>query len=222
MNAFPLVFAALLGWGSAHAGTVYTQTFESGSAGPNWSGIKSIKSTEGLSAFGFGSLHLKNNGQSASVLTLSRLKPHNEMTVSFSLAMWDSIDSDSDLFQVQVDGGFVINREFGNYWGESTGPGTALTPPFTGSYTPNLGYQYWRDSARAVSVTFAHSAPSATISFQFPNSQGGGDESFGIDNVVVTTRPVPEPATFALMGLGLMGLALVRFNRLATRFAAPR
>ncbi len=216
MKALPFAIVALLAVGSTHAATAYTQDFETGTLGADWSGAGSIQTTSGLSAFGFGDLHLRNETTGASVLSLSGLAPHTEMTVSFSLAMWDSIDSGGDIFQVQVDGGFVINREFGNYYGESTGPGTVLTPPFTGFSTPDYGYNsYFRDSARAVSVTFAHSAPSLALSFQFPNSQGYTDESFGVDNLVVSINAVPEPGTYALMGFGLAGLALMQRRRSA-------
>jgi PEP-CTERM motif len=52
------------------------------------------------------------------------------------------------------------------------------------------------------------------ISFQFPNTQGGLDESFGIDNIVVSTdnvdNTVPEPASLALVLAALVGAGFSR------------
>lgn len=212
-NASVAVVMALLASGGVHAQTtVYSQNFESGVLGLEWSGAGSILSTQGLSAFGFANLHLKNDGQLASVLSLSALDSHTTMTLSFSLAMWDSIDYGLDFFQVQVNGSFVINETFGNYFppSGSEGPGTPLTPPTNGEFTdPQYGYRSeYRDSARAVSITFDHTASSGIVSFQFPASQGAADESFGIDNVVVSinTVAVPEPATIAFTALGMGGI----------------
>jgi hypothetical protein len=170
--------------------TIYSQDFESGTLGAEWSGAGTLQSPLGLSAFGFGNWHLKSDSPSAGILTLSGLPPHTSITLSFSLALWDSVDAhQGDRFQVKVDGGFIIDEVFGNYvltnQGQSVGPGVPLTPPFTGYYSPDYGYLYFRDSARAVSVILAHSASSAIISFQYPAMQPPPDESFGIDNIVV-------------------------------------
>ncbi len=71
---FSLIAAALLlpAVGAAQT-TVYTNTFESGVAGAAFSGAGTVQSTGGLSAFGFGAQHLKNDGISSSVLTLGGL-----------------------------------------------------------------------------------------------------------------------------------------------------
>ncbi|MHB9071205.1 MAG: hypothetical protein ACYC54_12665 [Sedimentisphaerales bacterium] len=171
--------------------TAYSQDFESGTLGTEWSGAGTLQSPLGLSVFGFGDWHLKSDSQSASILTLSGLRPHTSMKLSFSLAMWDSVDAhQGDLFQVKVDGNFIINEVFGNYvltnQGQSVGPGVPLTPPFTGYYSPDYGNLNFRDSARAVSIVLAHSASSVTISFQYPDMQPPPDETFGIDNIVIT------------------------------------
>ncbi len=217
MKMFPrfalvAVAASLIG-GAAHADVVYSQDFESGVLGPEYSGAGTVQSSEGLGAFGFGNWHLKNDGDQASVLTLTGLAAHSTMTLSFSLAMWDSIDYEGDLFQVQVDGNFVINETFGNYYPDSgsEGPGIPLTPPTNGGFDdPQYGYNLsFRDSARAVSITFAHTGPTAVISFQFPNSQAAPDESFGVDNIIVSTDAVtvvPEPSSVVLLGVGAIGL----------------
>jgi hypothetical protein len=203
--------------------TVYSQNFESGSAGSAWSGAGSVQTTGGLSAFGFGANHLRNEGQTASLLTLGGLGSHTSMTLSFDLAMWDSIDQDTDIFQVAVDGTFLYNGTFGNYYDACEGPGTLISDEFTGFATPNYGVSAgFRDCARSVSFTFAHSASTAAFSFAFPNTQGTTDESFGLDNVIVRTNRVadpgtvvPEPGTYALVATGLAGLVAVRRRRRA-------
>ncbi len=215
------MFSLGLGMANASAADVYSQDFESGLLGAEWSGAGTIQDSQGLGAFGFGELHLKNDAQSASLLSLSGLAAHTEVTLSFSLAMWDSIDLGSDFFIVNADGDAVVSETFGNYFpaSGSEGPGTALTPTTNGSFTdPQYGYNLgFRDSARAVSVTFGHTASSLVLSFQFPLSQTAPDESFGLDNILVSTNAsaVPLPASLPLFGLGVAGLAALRARRKA-------
>jgi hypothetical protein len=192
--AMAVIVAMLAMTGAAQAGgiaTVYTQDFESGILGAEWSGAGTLESPEGLGAFGFGNWHLMSKSTSASILTLSGLPPHTSLTLSFSLAIWDSVDAwQGDRFQVKVDDAFVIDEVFGNYvisdLGQSVGPGVPLTPPFTAYMAPNYGYGDFRDSARAVSITIPHSASTAILSFQYPAMQPWPDETFGLDNIVIT------------------------------------
>ena len=163
--------------------TVYSNDFETGPLGAEWSGAGSRQSTGGLSAFGFGQQHLKNDGQTASILSLGGLGAHTSMTLAFDLAMWDSIDL-GDTFAVTVDGVDLFRtRNVGGTWfdafsnygtAQCEGPGTRISGAFSGD-APNYGYGFWRDCARRVSFTFAHSAATAVFSWQFPNAQGGSD-----------------------------------------------
>ena len=206
--------------------TIYSNDFESGVAGAQFSGSGTVQTTGGLSAFGFGANHLRNDVATATILSLAGIGTHSSMTLNFSLAMWDSIDWPTDLFVVRADGVDLFNGSFGNYFAPGdacVGPGTQLTPAFTDFNNPNYGYNPNHDCARAVSFTFAHSASTVAFSWAYPNTQTGIDESFGIDNVVVQiptvgTPPVntvPEPGTYAMMGAGLAGLFLARRRRRA-------
>jgi len=208
---------------SLPAVTVYTQDFEGAGPLTEWSGAGAVQTTGGLSAFGFGLQHLFNNTTSVSTLTLTGLAPHSFIDVTFDLAMWDSIDEGSDIFQASLDGTFLYNGFFSNY-NSMTGPGTLLTPGPIDSSNPQFGYNTrWRDSARHVTFQLAHTASTATLGFLFPNSQGEDDEAFGIDNLLIQTdadpgptgpAATPEPAT---MGIGFSGLAAGALYRLRRR-----
>ena len=223
-----VVLTVGLGGTSANAAVIYLQNFEGGVLGPEFSGAGAIETTGGLSAFGFGSLHLRNAGFSSTFLTLSGLDAHTEVTLNFNLAMWDSIDLGGDRFVV-VGGGTTLydsSTDFGNYFpGDniSHGPGVHITDPFTGFNVPDYGVSTgFRDAGRSVAFTFAHTGSSLVIEWVFPSSQTGFDESFGIDNISVATNAVvvqpppstaPEPATLVLLGSGLVAMTAARRRR---------
>ncbi len=220
-----LLLATLLGALSLPGAVIYQQNFEAGGPLPaGWTGAGAIETTGGLSAFGFGANHLRNAGISSTLLTLTGLAAHTTLTLSFDLALWDSVDIGSDIFHLRADGVDLISASIliGNYFPADNlgvGPGTLLTPAFTAFALPNFGYNSgFRDSARRISsITFSHTASSAVFAFAFPNSQGGSDESFGIDNIVVESNAaaadaagIPEPSTFVLAAGALVTLITLR------------
>jgi hypothetical protein len=214
-----LIWLSLFAY-SAFGGVVYFQNFESGSAGAEWTGAGSVQSTGGLSAFGFGQQHWRNDTTSATTLTLNGLASHSILNVTFDLAMWDSIDS-GDQFRVIVDGTTYLSEPpFANYFGAGVcpngcfeGPGTLLTAQVVDFGNPNYGYNSgFRDQGRHVTFQIAHTSSTAAISWIYPSSQGSTDESFGVDNVQIESDAVaqtgaPEPASFVLAGGALAAMA---------------
>lgn len=196
------------------AAVIYQQNFESSNSVPTgFSGAGSIATTGGLSAFGFGSNHLLNDGALETLFTLNGLAAHTSITLTFDLALWDSVDfdgvTDNDRFLVKANGSTIIDAGIGNFFGYF-GPGTLISG---GSF----GRSIYNDSARSVSITFAHSANSLNLVWQYPDSQGTTDESFGIDNIVISSDAVentgvPEPSTMALAGFALAALAVQKFS----------
>ena len=197
---------------SSHAAVVFSTNFESETIPVQITGAGNLSSTGGLSAFGFGQVHLNNNTTSPTLLNLIGLSPHNTITLTFDLAMWDSIDLGGDQFVILADGVtlYTTSTDFGNYFPADNighGPGNLLTPGFESFAVPDFGQNAsYRDSARHVSFTFPHTAENLTVSWAFPNSQGGTDESFGLDNISVDATTVPEPSVWAFCLAGTMGL----------------
>jgi len=86
--------------------------------------------------------------------------------------------------------------------------------------TPNFGFSSNnRDQGRRIgNITFNHSASTLILAFGYTaNVQGGSDESFGIDNIIVSDNnpdpngsAIPEPSTFVLASCALAGLATLR------------
>ena len=137
---------------------------------------------------------------------------------------------DADVWQtvsqsLALEGGESIGGMAAFDWGDYTpfadgarvrildAAGAQIAQPFyfDGSMAPDNGYNGpWTSWSWT-----AMSAGTYTIEYAARNTLDGGgpNQTFGYFDAAQTTTRVPEPASLALMGLGLTGLAVVRRRR---------
>lgn len=212
---------------AAQAATLYSNDFETNTNG--FSGAGTLVSSEGFSAYGFGSAYLRNdaggNPAPASTLTLSTGAAAVAATLMFDLAVLDSWDGAAgynccgpDVFNVQVDGTTVFSYAF-NMFNGTPATDSALTNLYYGS---SIAYNAgWGDQGYSVSLFLGDLAAGTHVIDFFASGTGwqaGGDESWAIDNVnvsgrLVSTTDVPEPGSMALVALAVAGLAATRRRR---------
>lgn len=153
-------------------------------------------------------------------LVLRNLPSHTHVSVGFLLALIDSWDG-TELFQVAVDGSLLFSHWFQLAVGDTSDylapPGGLLSRGHNLGFS-NGGY-YYRDRAYDMGVEPAfqdipHTADSLVVVWRLgavsgpaaAQWQGGGDESWAIDNVRVslsntTDAPAPQgPHALALAG----------------------
>jgi Ca2+-binding RTX toxin-like protein len=170
----------------------YFNDFET-ATGTEWSNqtrsITPVGERNFLGEFGNDTVSLTLNNQANTTVTL-------EFDL-FILKTWDgSYGGGPDIFTLSIDGGqTLLNTTFSNVGNEQAYPGTfgsATYPGRTGAVENNtLGYTYYGDSVYRISSTFQ--APSSNLIINFAGSglQDIGDESWGLDNVKVTTFTTP-------------------------------
>lgn len=169
---------------------------------------------------------------SSANLTIGGLQPNSTVTLTFNLYGIQSLDGNStipgtgpDGFRLTADNTELLNNTFSNGnpltagFGQSFGcPGGNCAPATGASAINTLGYTFPNQSIgdSTYNLTFTTTADAAgavMFSFLASNLQPPGDESFGLDNIVVSgslpssPTAVPEPATMLLLGTGLAGVA---------------
>ncbi len=157
----------------------------------------------------------------ATNIALSGLAAHDQVSLSFGLALIDSWDGQNgapapDYFSIYEGNNELFRISVGN----ASGGNSELIPASATnrSQPGNVVYSYWPDSIFDVAFSFAHSGSTLGLSLFAHGAgwQGSSDESWGIDNLVITTRevnqpaPVPLPAGLPLLLAGLGALGLVK------------
>lgn len=203
--------------------TLYENNFDS--VATTYSGVSAVlggitDTTSGGSLVGFSGNFLWNTSNGISTtLQLSGLPNHSSISVSYRFAFvdsWDSITGSPapDYFNMTIDGSNLLKITCNN----ASGALCNNESETNSSAFANVFNNGWYELSRDVSVTDAHSASELNIAFFASGSgwQGGGDESWALDKVLVTAEmpttnnDVPEPATIALLSAGLLGFGRVR------------
>ncbi|WP_425099544.1 hypothetical protein [Tropicibacter sp. S64] len=209
--------------GPVSAATLLSENFDgivSGAIG-GAGGVTGVQGYAGQTGMS-GSFWQNSSGGNPAVATtvsLGGLASHGSITLSFSLALIDSWDSvgnvayGPDYFSVEADGVDVLTLS----WDEVTGF-APVPPTVTQSFaTAAYGFGAPADNGGVVSVTFGHVASSLVLSFYAEGAgwQGGADESWAIDSLLITsnTTPVPLPGGGVLLLAALGGLGLARRRR---------
>lgn len=229
--AAPLLLAS-----AAHADLLYSNNFESGTLGTEWSASAKIdatnttftkfmgrktnepvrlalrippefRSTSGSSSDdngGGGSGGGSGGGGSGGGGAQYRV-----YNVTFDLYTIDSWDGNGpqgpDYFRVYVNDTMKLNETF------ATGAGLAQSFRAPDIGPVHLGFSPgWKDAIyRDISIDFTLPEGSRWMWFDFTgfNLQSVSDESWGIDNIRISTTLVPAPGSLALLlgGAGLLG-----------------
>jgi hypothetical protein len=177
---------------STHA---YANNFQS-VVGSEWSNTSTDTTPVGNRRF------LGQFGNDTVSLNLNGLPAHDQVTVCFDLFVlksWDGNDTGygPDVWDLSVNGGpTLLHTTFSNT--EEDGHQQNYPDSFPGGKHPadtdaaevdTLGYSSSSgDSVYHLIFTFSHTANSIELNFSGSGLQGIGDESWGLDNVIVQTR----------------------------------
>ncbi|MBI3843631.1 MAG: LamG domain-containing protein [Planctomycetes bacterium] len=189
-------------------GAIYSNDFEA-AVGSEWSDTRTGVTPLGARRF------LGQFANDSVMLTLSGLPAHRALTVSCDLYVmdsWDGItfDRGPDVWDLSIAGnGSLLHTTFSNFPGvqrqsyPDAYPG-GDNPAQTGAAeVGTLGYGGFGsvDSVYHLTFTFPHSSESLLVALSGVGLQGLGDESWGIDNFLLTSHdPCPAGNVAASVG----------------------
>lgn len=213
-SIFGLLAAAMLGApGAASATVLYSNDFEWGSPGPEWSGIAAVSFLPAYTQY-MG----RFSGVDATMLTVAApavaLGPGESLlyTVEFDFYVIDSWDGyeptmGEDWLKVYANGELRFDETFANQHTMQSFRPPDIGPVHLG-YNPSFKDSTYRDIAAEFE---APGANTLAITWQGHAMQGIADESWGIDNVTVSYTVIPAPGAAAVMGTA--GLLMLRRRR---------
>ena len=132
-----------------------------------------------------------SNGDEVVTRTFDLLSGYEYAVVEFDMYAIDSWDNEE--FIIFVDGNPVSAYNFNWQQDGVTGAWTTSNSDYNISITPNgsrsqQGYSdTWSDQSFSVSVQVANPGPSMSVGFGSTLNQSVGDESWGVDNLQVTS-----------------------------------
>jgi len=201
---FILILAILV---PLQATQIFYENFESASASSYWGANKIVDYNSYCSYF------LGRYSNDTVTLTITGLPANSLIQLNFDLYIIDSWDANAsghnDHFRILANGTVLRDDLFGNF--ESVAALQTYTPRPGDVVRQDLGFMQssWLDSKYYNyndGFVFVNPTSTLTITFEGYGLQGAADESWGIDNVSVTT--LPEPGTFGLL---ILSVALFSF-----------